>query len=84
MGNLKVHLKRWNTEVFGNIDEKLKQAEEELHEWDLIAKGRNLLAAEIKRRVEIRKLVWDLSKKKEWLWLQKSRRVWVENRDKNT
>lgn len=84
LGNLKAHLKRWNCEVFGNIDEKLKQAEDELHEWDLIAEGRNLQDAEIKKRVEIRKLVWDLSKKKEWLWLQKSRRVWAENGDKNT
>ncbi|CAL5344813.1 unnamed protein product [Camellia sinensis] len=84
LGNLKSHLKRWNCEVFGNIEEKLKKAEDELHEWDLIAEGRNLQDVEIKRRIEIRKLVWDLSKKKEWLWLQKSRRVWAENGDKNT
>ncbi|GMP35227.1 hypothetical protein CsSME_00007763 [Camellia sinensis var. sinensis] len=84
LGHLKVHLKKWNSEVFGNIEENLKKAEEELHEWDLIAEERNLLDAELKRRVEIRKLVWDLSKKKDWLWLQKSRRVWAENGDRNT
>ncbi|XP_028105282.1 uncharacterized protein LOC114304318 [Camellia sinensis] len=50
LGNLKSHLKRWNCEVFGNIEEKLKKAEDELHEWDLIAEGRNLQDAEIKRR----------------------------------
>ncbi|KAF5934424.1 hypothetical protein HYC85_030595 [Camellia sinensis] len=84
LGHLKVHLKRWNSEVFGNIEENLKKAEEELHEWDLIAEERNLLDAELRRRVEVRKLVWDLGKKKDWLWLQKSRRVWAENGDRNT
>ncbi|XP_028065848.1 uncharacterized protein LOC114268811 [Camellia sinensis] len=84
LGNLRVHLRRWNCEVFGNLDEQLKQAEDEIHEWDLKAEERILHDSEIKRRAEVRSLAWDLSKKKEWLWHQKSRMVWAQNGDKNT
>lgn len=42
LGNLRVHLRMWNCEVFGNIDEQLKKDEDELHEWDTEAEGRNL------------------------------------------
>ncbi|XP_028069007.1 uncharacterized protein LOC114271593 [Camellia sinensis] len=84
LGNLRAHLKRWNSEVFGNIDEQLKQAEAEHHDWDIKAEGRNLLEHEVKRRREVRKLVYDLNKKKECLWHQKSRLTWPTNGDKNT
>ncbi|KAL7219181.1 hypothetical protein ACSBR2_012288 [Camellia fascicularis] len=72
LGNLRAHLKRWNSEVFGNIDEQLKKAEEELHDWDLKAEERILQDSEIKRRAKVRSLAWDLNKKKDWLWHQKS------------
>ncbi|XP_028069009.1 uncharacterized protein LOC114271595 [Camellia sinensis] len=84
LGNLRAHLKRWNSEVFGNIDEQLKQAEAEHHDWDIKAEGRNLLEHKVKRRREVRKLVWDLNKKKECLWHQKFRLTWPTNGDKNT
>ncbi|KAL7229806.1 hypothetical protein ACSBR2_008376 [Camellia fascicularis] len=76
--NLRAHLKRWNCEVFGNIDEQLKQAEAEHHDWDIKVQGRNLLEHEVKRMMEVRKLIWELNKK-EWLWHQKSRLTWSAN-----
>ncbi|XP_028063785.1 uncharacterized protein LOC114267000 [Camellia sinensis] len=84
LGNLRVHLGRWNCEVFGNIDEQLKRSEAELHDWDVKAEGRNLQEHEVKRRREVRRLVWELNKKNEWLWHQKSRLTWAANGDKNT
>lgn len=35
---LKQSLKQWNSEAFGNMDSKLRQAEENLHAIDLIAR----------------------------------------------
>lgn len=42
LGNLRVHLKRWNCQVFGNIDDQLKKTGGKLHEWEIEAEGRNL------------------------------------------
>ncbi|KAL7169037.1 hypothetical protein ACSBR2_034129 [Camellia fascicularis] len=70
---LRNHLRVWNREVFGNIDTKLKTAEQELHEWDLKAESRPLDELEITRRREIRCQVWKLSSNNERLWHQKSR-----------
>ncbi|CAL5361639.1 unnamed protein product [Camellia sinensis] len=81
---LRAYLRRWNMEVFGNIDDLLKQAEDELHEWDLKAESRSLLEPEVNRRREIRSQVWQLSRSKERMWLQKSRMSWAQNGDKNT
>ncbi|XP_028104872.1 uncharacterized protein LOC114303894 [Camellia sinensis] len=38
--HLKMKLKVWNTEVFGNITTKLKETEEELHAFDRLAEER--------------------------------------------
>ncbi|GMP24335.1 hypothetical protein CsSME_00001633 [Camellia sinensis var. sinensis] len=81
---LKVELKKWNLEVFGNLAIKLKNAEEELVELDIVAENRGLVAAEKARRRQVRGEVWKLSKMVEWLWQQKSRVNWTINGDKNT
>ncbi|CAL5409249.1 unnamed protein product [Camellia sinensis] len=84
LGNLRAHLKKWNCEVFGNIDAQLKQAEAEHRDWAIKAEGKNLLEHEVKKIKEVRRLVWELNKKKEWLWNQKSKPTWIANWDKNT
>ncbi|XP_028114676.1 uncharacterized protein LOC114312615 [Camellia sinensis] len=53
MKELKLALKQWNSEVFGNINTKLKQAEDELHQIDLVEKVRELVEAEKARRREV-------------------------------
>ncbi|XP_028111966.1 uncharacterized protein LOC114310213 [Camellia sinensis] len=81
---LRAHLRWWNLEVFGNIDDQLKKGEVELHEWDLKAESRPLFESEVKKRREVRSQVWNLSRRNERLWLQKSRMSWAQNGDKNT
>ncbi|XP_028063060.1 uncharacterized protein LOC114266375 [Camellia sinensis] len=66
---LKSHQRVWNKEVFGNIDNLLKSAEEELHDWDLKAESRTLADVELSKRREDRSLVWKLSRDKERLRL---------------
>ncbi|XP_028067295.1 uncharacterized protein LOC114270097 [Camellia sinensis] len=81
---LKHKLKLWNKEVFGNVDYQLKQAEEDLHSFDLEAEKRELDKSEHKRRCEVKDLVWKLRKRKDSLWFQKSRLDWTQMGDKNT
>ncbi|XP_028062821.1 uncharacterized protein LOC114266128 [Camellia sinensis] len=69
---LKVELKKWNFEVFGNLVTKLKKAEEELTEREIVAEDRSLVEAERFRRREVRGEVWKLNRMVEWLWQQKS------------
>ncbi|XP_028102144.1 uncharacterized protein LOC114301374 [Camellia sinensis] len=77
-------LKKWNVEVFGNVTHSLKTADEELHAIDLVAESRNLERNEAVRRREVRKEVWSLRRREEWLWRQKSRVNWSVKGDKNT
>ncbi|KAL7197595.1 hypothetical protein ACSBR2_020184 [Camellia fascicularis] len=54
---LKVALKKWNVEVFENVDFKLKEAEMEFHTLDLIAEVRSLNKEEFLRRKEVKEMV---------------------------
>ncbi|XP_028123615.1 uncharacterized protein LOC114320750 [Camellia sinensis] len=54
---LKVGLKKWNVEVFGNIITNLEAAEADLHKLDLVAKVRKLDNAEKAKRKEVREEV---------------------------
>lgn len=67
--NIKMKLKKWNKEVFGNVPFSLKRAQEELHEVDLVAEFRDLVEYEVVRKKEVRRQVWSLTKMEEWLWL---------------
>ncbi|XP_028078457.1 uncharacterized protein LOC114280307 [Camellia sinensis] len=80
---LKATLKQWNNDVFGNVEFKLKQVEEELHALDLLAKERALSSSQAARRREAKGEAWKMSKMVEWVWLQKSRLNWANKGDKN-
>lgn len=82
--SLKLALKQWNLEVFGNVNTKLKQAEVELHALDLEAEIRELDEDEKTRRAAVRGEIWKLSRMVDRIWLQKSRLNWFLNGDKNT
>lgn len=81
---LKVGLKKWNVEVFGNIITNLEATEADLHKFDLVAEDRELDNSEKARRMEIREEVWRLSKMVERMWIQKSWMNWALKGDKNT
>ncbi|XP_028069638.1 uncharacterized protein LOC114272166 [Camellia sinensis] len=83
LASLKMALKKWNVEDFGNVDLQLKSAEEELHEIDLKAEVGPFLDTEIGGRRELRSLVWKLKKRLGWIWQQKSRIKWAQDGDKN-
>ncbi|KAL7202514.1 hypothetical protein ACSBR1_034063 [Camellia fascicularis] len=82
--HLKLILKSWNIEVFGNITSKIKSSEEELHALDIIAKERALVASEKARRRVVRGEMWKLYRMVEWIWHKKSRLNWTLNGDENT
>ncbi|XP_028119123.1 uncharacterized protein LOC114316626 [Camellia sinensis] len=69
---LKDGVRSLNVEVFGNVQNKLKAAEGELHCFDILVEGRDLDGVEKVRRSEVRAEMWRLSRMVERLWLQKS------------
>ncbi|CAL5344867.1 unnamed protein product [Camellia sinensis] len=81
---LREALRNWNREVFGDVSAKLKNAEEELNKLDLLAETRALVDSEKARRNVVNSEVWKLSRRAEWIWLQKARLDWVLKGDKNT
>ncbi|KAL7209575.1 hypothetical protein ACSBR1_031181 [Camellia fascicularis] len=78
-----MNLELLEEQVFGNLLTKLKKAEKELVELDILAEDRHLVEVERFRRREVRGEVWKLSRMVEWLWQQKSRVNWTINGDKN-
>lgn len=80
---LKEDLKKWNREVFGNINVRVEQALEELRFLDG-KEGENLRSSEdiVRReavRVELRRLLIS----EEICWRQKSRIQWLKEGDNN-
>ncbi|XP_028089327.1 uncharacterized protein LOC114289760 [Camellia sinensis] len=81
---LKMALKQWDKEVFGDVEHKLNQVEEKIHALDLSAEERPLSKVEQAKRRKAKGVAWKLSKMVEWAWLQKSRITWSTQGDKNT
>ncbi|KAL7236992.1 hypothetical protein ACSBR1_020141 [Camellia fascicularis] len=50
----KLGLKKWNKEIFGNVTNKLKTTETNLHKFDLLAEDRDLTNSEKVTRREVR------------------------------
>lgn len=70
--------------MFGNVINKLKIAEVDLHQFDLLAEDRDLNDSKKATRREGKKEVWRLSRMVEWMWLKKSRLNWAMKGDRNT
>ncbi|GLU22472.1 hypothetical protein SLE2022_385450 [Rubroshorea leprosula] len=81
---LKQHLKKWNKEVFGNIDSQLEQAMKKVDFVDRKCEDQDLSEEDVLKRKDGFEELWLCLKKKESLWRQKSRVTWIKEGDANT
>ncbi|GKV50143.1 hypothetical protein SLEP1_g56855 [Rubroshorea leprosula] len=81
---LKQHLKKWNKEVFGNIDSQLEQAMKKVDFVDIKCEDQDLSEEDVLKRKDGFEELWLCLKKKESLWRQKSRVTWIKEGDANT
>jgi hypothetical protein len=75
-------LKKWNEEVFGNIDCNKNKLLDDLRELDVIEEARALDSEELAKK---RAVSWELEAvllMEEISWRQKSRILWLKEADK--
>ena len=81
---LKVDLKKWNKEVFGNVGVKRKNLMSELIELDALADIRHLTDVESQKKAQIVADLECTSLFEEISWRKKSRALWLREGDKST
>jgi len=79
---LKVDLKKWNEEIFGNVERKKKLLLEELHVLDVLEEERALGVEEKMKKVEIVSELEISTLMEEVSWRQKSWVLWLREGDK--
>ncbi|GKV46742.1 hypothetical protein SLEP1_g53717 [Rubroshorea leprosula] len=72
---LKGFLKGWNKEVFGNMETQYEQAVKKIEQVDMQNEISDLEDAEIVKRQEGFSKMWEVLRKKELIWKQKSRNI---------
>jgi hypothetical protein len=79
---LKLDLKKWNEEVFGNIECNKSKLLDDLRELDAIEEDRALDSAELAKKGEVSRELEACLLMEEISWRQKSRILWLKEGDK--
>ncbi|MCI35166.1 hypothetical protein A2U01_0056387, partial [Trifolium medium] len=84
MKKLKVALRKWNKEVYGDVDSKIGTLTDEIEFLELKGEREVLSEVELLERKEKFNLLWHLLKSKDRLEFQKSRSRWLREGDANS
>ncbi|KAK8656048.1 hypothetical protein V6N13_108607 [Hibiscus sabdariffa] len=81
---MKIVLKEWNCESFGNVNEKYRIIAAEIEELDTRLNNDELGSSELKCKRELYSQFWVVSRLREYVWRQNSRAIWLAEGDRNT
>jgi hypothetical protein len=81
---LKMDLKEWNEEIFGDVGKRKKELMDGIRELDIIVEGRSLIEEERQRKWEYSRDLERLLLYEEMSWRQKFRMLRLKEGDKNT
>ncbi|GKV09841.1 hypothetical protein SLEP1_g21281 [Rubroshorea leprosula] len=81
---LKEECKRWNKEVFGNVEVRYESLLQQIEMLDKKSEETDLNENEVMLRRVCSQEVWEILQKREAVWKQKSRANWVRLGDANT
>lgn len=81
---LKLEIKNWNMQTYGNIDNKIIELERAIGELDVKSEEVPLSVSELKQRKDLFAELWQKLKDKESLFKQKSWQRWVAEGVANT
>jgi len=81
---LKLDLKKWNEEVFGNVERNKRIFVEDLRAFEALEEGRALGGEELLKKAEVIKELERCTLMEEVSWRQKSRVLWLKEGDKCT
>ncbi|GLT98821.1 hypothetical protein SLE2022_163010 [Rubroshorea leprosula] len=81
---MKDECKRWNKEVFGNVETRWGILSKEIEALDIKNEEIELDEHEVLLRKECFQEMWDILRKREARWKQKARNNWIHLGDANT